>query len=93
MPHYKTICSCGKLISQCRCPSKDKIIRVSSKPCTHVVASDPQNHYTGWTLEQIIHEFVEIRGDYADEAGLQQFIRAIMVSEEVLGTQRAQARD
>ena len=31
--HYVTKCSCGKIISQCRCPSKDKTVIVVPDGC------------------------------------------------------------
>lgn len=32
--HFVERCECGVIISQCRCPSKDKAQRVVT-PCTH----------------------------------------------------------
>lgn len=35
MSHFVEKCVCGVQLSTCRCPSKDKEVRISSKPCTH----------------------------------------------------------
>lgn len=35
MNHKMIVCECGKVISNCRCVSKDKITVVSKTPCTH----------------------------------------------------------
>lgn len=32
--HYITKCSCGVVISQCRCPGVKRVI-ISMAPCTH----------------------------------------------------------
>lgn len=34
MTHYIEECECGKILGQCRCPSKDKAKQIVS-PCTH----------------------------------------------------------
>ena len=36
MGHFIEKCKCGVQISTCRCPSKDKEVRISPKPCTHI---------------------------------------------------------
>ncbi len=35
MTHFIEKCSCGRVLTQCRCPSSDKAVRISSKPCMH----------------------------------------------------------
>lgn len=36
MSHFVEKCSCGIQLGTCRCPSKDKEVRISKKPCTHL---------------------------------------------------------
>lgn len=33
--HFVVKCSCGVVVSQCRCPSKNKQVRISEEPCSH----------------------------------------------------------
>ncbi len=33
--HFKVVCECGKVLTQCRCISPNKEIRNSPYPCTH----------------------------------------------------------
>ena len=33
MSHYIEMCSCGAIISQCRCPSPEKEIRITESGC------------------------------------------------------------
>lgn len=39
--HHTTVCRCGNYLSTCRCPARDKAIRVSEKIC---VCEEPGRH-------------------------------------------------
>lgn len=39
MSHFKKVCTCGIVITQCRCMSSDKIVIVEKKPCTHNIVA------------------------------------------------------
>lgn len=54
--HKKFVCSCGTVVSQCRCPSNDKEVQVIEKGCVRcrraVVGAIPEAQISGNTLAE-----------------------------------------
>jgi len=81
--HKTIVCSCGKQISTCRCPSPNKTIVVSDQPCTHVKT-------------EVQPSSEEVYAKYADIFGVPSWLFKEVIAkynEEILQALVTEARD
>ena len=59
MTHQTIVCSCGKVLSTCRCPAANKPKVVSSTPCTHALPKPEER--PSLTPARIVFDWDKVR--------------------------------